>query len=155
MGKLLDNVNFPSDLRELSVDELTALAEEIREHITYSVSQTGGHLASNLGVVELTIAMHYVFNFKSDRLLWDVGHQCYAHKILTGRKDDFTGLRQQDGLSGFPNPEESEYDVFSVGHAGTAIPTALGVALGAQQRGSDEKVVALVGDASIVNGISF
>lgn len=155
MSKLLDNINGPSDLRELSVEQLGVLADEIREHITDSVSVTGGHLASNLGVVELSIAMHYVFDFKTDRLLWDVGHQCYAHKILTGRKDDFTGLRQQDGLSGFPNPEESEYDVFSVGHAGTAISTALGMALGAQQKGTDESVVAFVGDASIVNGISF
>jgi len=155
MGKLLDTIISPSDLRELSVDELDLLAEEIREHITHSVSVTGGHLASNLGVVELTIALHYVFDFKSDKLLWDVGHQCYAHKILTGRKDDFVGLRQQDGLSGFPNPAESEYDAFSVGHAGTAIPTALGMALGAQQKGTDENVVALVGDASIVNGVSF
>lgn len=155
MSKLLDTINSPSDLRGLSVAELGMLAEEIRDHITHSVSVTGGHLASNLGVVDLTIALHYVFDFKTDRLLWDVGHQCYAHKMLTGRKDDFARLRQQDGLSGFPNPAESEYDVFSVGHAGTAIPTALGMALGAQQKGTDEKIVALVGDASIVNGVSF
>lgn len=155
MGKLLDNVNSPFDLRELSVEELTLLAEEVREHITHSVSLTGGHLASNLGVVELTIALHYVFDFKTDKLLWDVGHQCYAHKVVTGRKDAFVDLRQEGGLSGFPNPEESEYDIFSVGHAGTSISTALGMVLGAQQKGTDEKVVAVVGDASIVNGVSF
>ncbi|MBW8015768.1 MAG: 1-deoxy-D-xylulose-5-phosphate synthase [Planctomycetes bacterium] len=155
MGILLDKINSPFDLRGLSVDDLGVLAEEIRDHITHSVSVTGGHLASNLGVVDLTIALHYVFDFKRDKLLWDVGHQCYAHKILTGRRDDFAGLRQQDGLSGFPNPEESEYDIFSVGHAGTSIPTALGMALGGQQKGTDESVVALVGDASIVNGVSF
>ncbi|MBL7215562.1 MAG: 1-deoxy-D-xylulose-5-phosphate synthase [Phycisphaerae bacterium] len=155
MGALLETINNPEDLQGLSVEQLNQLAEEIREMITHSVSQTGGHLASNLGVVELTIAMHRVFDFKKDRLLWDVGHQCYAHKILTGRKAMFEKLRQEDGLSGFPSPAESIYDVFSVGHAGTSIATALGMALGAQHRGSDEKIVALVGDASIVNGLSF
>ena len=155
MGKLLETINNPGDLQNLSVEQLNELAEEIRDMITHSVSQTGGHLASNLGVVELTIAMHRVFDFSTDRLLWDVGHQCYAHKILTGRKDMFDKLRQEDGLSGFPNPAESDYDVFSVGHAGTSIATALGMALGAEHRGSDEKIVVLVGDASIVNGLSF
>ena len=155
MGKLLDNVNMPQDLHLLSVDELNVLAGEMREFITHSVSRTGGHLASNLGMIELTIAMHYVFDFSKDKLLWDVGHQCYAHKILTGRKDKFSTLRQRGGISGFPNPKESEYDVFSVGHAGTSIATALGMALGAQQNKTDEKIVALVGDASIVNGVSF
>jgi 1-deoxy-D-xylulose-5-phosphate synthase len=152
---VLETVNYPEDLKNLSIEQLNQLAEEIREVITHSVSQTGGHLASNLGVVELTIAMHRAFDFKKDRLLWDVGHQCYAHKILTGRKTMFDKLRQEDGLSGFPNPAESDYDVFSVGHAGTSISTALGMALGAQHRGSDENIVALVGDASIVNGLSF
>ncbi len=155
MSELLDTINGPEDLQGLSVEQLNTLAEEIRETITHSVSLTGGHLASNLGVVELTIAMHRVFDFKKDRLLWDVGHQCYAHKILTGRKAMFDKLRQEDGLSGFPSPAESDYDVFSVGHAGTSIATALGMALGAQHRGSDEKIVAMVGDASIVNGLSF
>ncbi|MCK5563820.1 MAG: 1-deoxy-D-xylulose-5-phosphate synthase, partial [Planctomycetes bacterium] len=130
MAGLLDKINTPNDLRSLNVESLTELASEIREFITRSVSRTGGHLASNLGVVELTIAMHYVFDFSNDRLLWDVGHQCYAHKIITGRKDKFSQLRQRDGLSGFPNPEESIYDPFSVGHAGTSIPTAMGLALG-------------------------
>ncbi len=155
MGKLLDNINNPKDLQDFSVEQLNQLADEMREFITHSVSQTGGHLASNLGVVDLTLAMHRAFDFSKDRLLWDVGHQCYAHKILTGRKAMFDGLRQEDGLSGFPNPAENECDVFSVGHAGTSISTALGMALGAQHRGSDEKIVALVGDASIVNGLSF
>ena len=155
MGQLLERINSPQDLHLLSVDELQELAEEIRHHITHSVSQTGGHLASNLGVVELSIAMHYVFEFKKDRLLWDVGHQCYAHKILTGRKDKFDGLRKRDGLSGFPCPDESEYDLFSVGHAGTSMATAAGMALGAQLNKTNEKIVALVGDASIVNGLSF
>jgi len=155
MSTLLETINSPKDLAGLSVEDLTQLADEMREFITHSVSQTGGHLASNLGVIEMTIAMHRVFDFKKDRLLWDVGHQCYAHKILTGRRDDFSKLRQENGLSGFPNPAESDYDVFSVGHAGTSISTALGMALGAQHHKSDEKIVALVGDASIVNGLSF
>ncbi|HRS70968.1 MAG TPA: 1-deoxy-D-xylulose-5-phosphate synthase N-terminal domain-containing protein, partial [Anaerohalosphaeraceae bacterium] len=115
MSTLLETIQGPQDLRRLSMEQLNHLAAEIRELITQTVSQTGGHLASNLGIVDLTIAMHRVFNFRRDRLLWDVGHQCYAHKILTGRKELFGRLRQENGLSGFPSPEESEYDVFSVG----------------------------------------
>ena len=155
MDKILDTIHGPQDLKNLSAEQLNQLAGQVREMITHSVSRTGGHLASNLGIVELTIALHCVFEFDKDRLLWDVGHQCYAHKILTGRKDRFEQLRQEGGLSGFPNPPESPYDVFAVGHAGTSIATALGMALGAQQKGTDEKIVALVGDASIVNGLSF
>ncbi len=155
MTQLLDKINSPADLHLLSVKDLGVLAEEIREYITRAVSQRGGHLASSLGVVELVIAMHYVFDFKKDRLLWDVGHQCYAHKIITGRKEQFTKLRRRGGISGFPNPAESEYDQFSVGHAGTSIATAIGMALGAQYNQTDEKIVVLVGDASIVNGLSF
>ena len=155
MSELLDKINNPKDLHLFSVDELQELSDQMRHFITHSVSQTGGHLASNLGVIELTVAMHYVFDFTEDKLLWDVGHQCYAHKILTGRKDKFDKLRQSGGISGFPNPNESAYDQFTVGHAGTSIPTALGMALGAQQKKTDEKIVAIVGDASIVNGVSF
>jgi 1-deoxy-D-xylulose-5-phosphate synthase len=155
MDKILDTIHGPADLKSLSAEQLSRLAEEVREMITQSVSRTGGHLASNLGVIELTIALHYVFEFEKDRLLWDVGHQCYAHKILTGRKEQFHQLRRENGLSGFPNPAESPYDVFSVGHAGTSIATALGMSLGAQHQGTDEKIVAVVGDASIVNGLSF
>ena len=155
MSQLLDNINGQDDLKRLPPAKLNQLAMEIREVITHSVSRTGGHLASNLGIVEMTIALHTVFNFRRDRLLWDVGHQCYAHKILTGRKNRFDQLRQEGGLSGFPNPKESDADVFSVGHAGTSIATALGVALGAQHQGTHEKIVAVVGDASIVNGLSF
>ncbi|MCI0498794.1 MAG: 1-deoxy-D-xylulose-5-phosphate synthase [Planctomycetales bacterium] len=155
MENLLETINSPKDLRGLSVEQLEHLADEMRDFVTHSVSQTGGHLASNLGIIELTIAMHRVFDFQKDRLLWDVGHQCYAHKILTGRKDRFCQLRQEGGLSGFPSPDESDCDVFSVGHAGTSIATALGMALGAQHNQTDEKIVALVGDASIVNGLSF
>ncbi|HIJ71075.1 MAG TPA: 1-deoxy-D-xylulose-5-phosphate synthase [Planctomycetes bacterium] len=155
MQELLNKIKSPEDLQSLSVKDLTDLASEIREYITDSVSRSGGHLASSLGVVELVIAMHYVFDFKRDKLLWDVGHQCYAHKILTGRKEQFAALRQRGGISGFPNPAESVYDPFYVGHAGTSIATAIGMALGAQYNKSDEKIVVLIGDASIVNGLSF
>ncbi len=153
--ELLDKINSPNDIRSLTMPQLNKLAAEIRDYITHSVSCTGGHLASNLGVVELTIAMHYVFDFSKDKLLWDVGHQCYAHKILTGRRELFKKLRQKDGISGFPSPAESEYDQFSVGHAGTSIPTALGLALAAEKLKTTEKIVAFVGDASIVNGLNF
>jgi 1-deoxy-D-xylulose-5-phosphate synthase len=155
MGKLLDQITGPDDLKKLSAAQLKILAEEIRQFILNSISKTGGHLASNLGVVELTLALHYVFDFKKDKLLWDVGHQCYAHKIITGRKDKFEHLRQAGGPSGFPNPAESVYDQFTVGHAGTSIATAIGMALGQMQQGKNDKIVAMVGDASIVNGVSF
>jgi 1-deoxy-D-xylulose-5-phosphate synthase len=153
--EFLNEVDSPADVKNLSVTELKKLAEEIRRFILGSVSKTGGHLASNLGMVELTLAMHYVFDFKNDKLLWDVGHQCYAHKIITGRKEKFKDLRRAEGISGFPNPAESEYDQFSVGHAGTSIATAIGMALGQKQQDKDDRVVAVVGDASIVNGASF
>ena len=167
MSKYLDQINSPADVKRLSVPELKELAEEIRQFILDSVSKTGGHLASNLGVVELTLALHCVFDFKTDKLVWDVGHQCYTHKIITGRKEKFGRLRHSDGISGFPNPAESEYDQFAVGHAGTSIATAIGLALAEQLKNKDKKdqaqkaqsdtskIVAMVGDASIVNGTSF
>jgi 1-deoxy-D-xylulose-5-phosphate synthase len=155
MYEILEQINGPADLKKLNVRQLQTLADDIRRFILASVSKTGGHLASNLGVVEITIALHYVFDFEKDKLLWDVGHQCYAHKIITGRKKDFHRLRQADGPSGFPNPAESVYDRFEVGHAGTSIATAIGVALGQSRLKENEKIVALVGDASIVNGLSF
>jgi 1-deoxy-D-xylulose-5-phosphate synthase len=152
---LLASINGPGDLKGLTVAQLKTLAEEIRRFILETVSVTGGHLASNLGVVEITLALHYVFDFEQDKLLWDVGHQCYAHKIITGRKEAFRNLRRSGGVSGFPNPEESGYDRFAVGHAGTSIGTAIGMAIGALRQGKSDKIVALVGDASIVNGASF
>jgi 1-deoxy-D-xylulose-5-phosphate synthase len=155
MANLLEQINGPDDVKKLSVHQLKLLADEIRWFILTSVSKTGGHLASNLGVVELTLALHYVFDFKSDKLLWDVGHQCYTHKIITGRKADFTRLRKRDGISGFPNPDESVYDQFVVGHAGTSIATAIGMALGQLRSGKKDRIVVLIGDASIVNGLSF
>jgi 1-deoxy-D-xylulose-5-phosphate synthase len=153
--EFLNRVNSPADVKKLSVRELKTLAEEIRQFILGSVSKTGGHLASNLGVVELTLALHYVFDFKEDKLLWDVGHQCYTHKIITGRKDKFKHLRRAEGISGFPNPAESEYDQFTVGHAGTSIATAIGMAIAQRQQNKKDKIVAVIGDASIVNGTSF
>jgi 1-deoxy-D-xylulose-5-phosphate synthase len=155
MANLLEQINSPDDLKKLSPPQLKLLADQIRHFMLASVSETGGHLASNLGVVELTLALHYVFDFKADKLLWDVGHQCYTHKIITGRKADFAKLRKRDGVSGFPNPDESVYDQFAVGHAGTSIATAIGMAMGQVRTGKNDKIVALIGDASIVNGLSF
>lgn len=157
---LLDQINQPSDLRGFSIDQLEALAREIRERIFAAVSTNGGHLASNLGVVELTIALHRVYDFGAypdgpDRLLFDVGHQCYPHKMLTGRAGQFQTLRKQGSVSGFPSPDESPYDLFAVGHAGTAISTAVGMARGDEAAGRHNHVVSVVGDASIVNGLAF
>jgi 1-deoxy-D-xylulose-5-phosphate synthase len=158
--RLLDSIRSPQDLRKLSMDDLGLLASEMRTQIVEAVSKNGGHLASNLGVVELTIALHYVYDFGAypkgaDRLLWDVGHQAYAHKMLTGRAGDFPMLRKKGHVSGFPNPFESPYDLFAVGHAGTAISTAVGMARGDQHQGRHNHVAAVVGDASIVNGLAF
>jgi 1-deoxy-D-xylulose-5-phosphate synthase len=157
---LLDNLRSPTALRKLKMDDLLALAGEIRQRIVEAVSTNGGHLASNLGVVELTIALHYVYDFGPypkgpDRLLWDVGHQSYTHKMLTGRASDFPKLRKQGHVSGFPNPLENAYDLFAVGHAGTAISTAVGMARGDAMQGRHNHVVAVIGDASIVNGLAF
>ena len=152
---LLDQIRSPEDLKNLPAKELRALAQEIRDRILDVVGKNGGHLTSNLGVVELTIALHRVFDFSRDRLLFDVGHQCYPHKLLTGRADGFCKLRKAGGLSGFPDPAESEYDLFKVGHAGTSIATGVGMARADQANGEDRCCVALIGDASIVNGVAF
>jgi len=157
---LLDSIHVPADIRKLSMEELIALAAEIRQRIVDSVSKNGGHLASNLGVAELTIALHYVYDFGPfptgpDWLLWDVGHQCYPHKMLTGRAGMFPTLRKKGSVGGFPSPLESPYDLFAVGHAGTAISTAVGMARGAELQNRPGNVVAVVGDASIVNGLAF
>ncbi|MCH7704004.1 MAG: 1-deoxy-D-xylulose-5-phosphate synthase, partial [Planctomycetes bacterium] len=152
---LLESINSPDDVRALSLDQLPVLADELRKRILSVVGRSGGHLTSNLGVVELTIALHRVFDFSHDRLLWDVGHQCYPHKLLTGRNDRFDDLRKPGGLSGFPCQAESIYDLFDVGHAGTSIATAVGMARGDQLAGRDCATVALIGDASIVNGVAF
>lgn len=157
---LLDTIKSPSDLKTVTIDKLQLLAGELREKIFASVSRNGGHLASNLGVVELTLALHYIYDFGPfptgpDRLLWDVGHQCYAHKMLTGRASGFERLRKKGSVGGFPSPEESPYDLFSVGHAGTAISTAVGMARGDAHLKLHNHVVAVVGDASIVNGLAL
>jgi 1-deoxy-D-xylulose-5-phosphate synthase len=154
-GAILPRLQSPHQLKRLSGPELKLLAREIRERVIEVVSQRGGHLASNLGIAELTLALHHVFDFSRDRLLWDVGHQCYPHKLITGRASRFDSLRQQGGLSGFPAPSESEYDLFATGHAGTAIATATGLAWADHAAGRDTRVVAVVGDASITNGLSF
>ena len=152
MGKILDSIESPHDLKKLSLKELSRLAREIRVLILDVVSKTGGHLSSNLGVVELTLALHYVFDAPKDKIIWDVGHQCYTHKVLTGRKEAFSGLRQFQGLCGFPSREESEYDVYNTGHASTALSAALGLAVGRDQRNEDYHIVAVVGDGSLTGG---
>ena len=155
MAGILDTIDSPTDLKGLSIAQLQTLAGEIRARIIEAVCKNGGHLASNLGVTELTLALHRVFDFSEDRLLWDVGHQCYVHKLITGRAADFDSLRQADGISGFPSTRESPYDLFDVGHAGTSIATAVGLARGDSALGRDQRVVALIGDASIANGVAF
>ncbi len=152
---LLDRIASPADLRQLSLDDLHALAGELRNDIIYSVSKTGGHFASNLGVVELTIALHRVFDTPDERLVWDVGHQTYAHKILTGRRSRMATLRQTDGLSGFPKREESEYDSFVAGHSSTSISAALGMAIAAKRAGSNRRTVAIIGDGALSAGMAF
>jgi len=155
MVKILDTINSPKDLKKLSVEELTALSSELREKIIEVTSQAGGHLASSLGTVELTISLHYVFDTPKDVILWDVGHQAYSHKLLTGRRARFKTLRQLGGISGFPNKNESEYDAFTVGHSGTSISSALGLACARDLKGSDEKIIAVIGDASLGSGMAF
>lgn len=155
MSELLEHIDSPADLNRLDRQQLSELAQEIRALISSTVAKTGGHLASNLGVVELSLALHYCFDFRYDRLVWDVGHQCYTHKLLTGRQKEFKNIRKYQGLSGFPDAKESDYDVFTVGHAGTAISTAVGLALAKQLRRQSEKIVAMVGDAGVANGLSF
>ncbi len=152
---LLDQIKSPADLKSLSNKQMRQLAQDVRMRIIDVVGRYGGHLTSNLGVADLTIALHRVFDFSKDRILWDVGHQCYAHKLLTGRNDRFDTLRQSGGLSGFPDTRESDFDLFNVGHAGTAIATAVGMARADQALGRDNCTVAFVGDASIVNGVAF
>ncbi|MBC7772020.1 MAG: 1-deoxy-D-xylulose-5-phosphate synthase, partial [Pyrinomonadaceae bacterium] len=161
---ILPQINSPADLRKLTIDQLPELAQDIRHAICEQVGLSGGHLAPNLGVVELTIAMHYVFDFGHDRLLFDVGHQCYPHKLLTGRQHLLCNLRTSKGMAGFPDPRESPYDLFMVGHAGTAIPTAVGMARGdtlnneafePKTNPDGRRVVSIIGDASIVNGVAM
>jgi 1-deoxy-D-xylulose-5-phosphate synthase len=155
MTSVLETINEPADLRKLPRTQLKPLADELRAFILDSVSKTGGHLSSNLGTVELTIALHYVFNTPYDRLVWDVGHQTYPHKVLTGRRDRMRSLRQLGGLSGFPQRTESEYDAFGTAHSSTSISAALGMALAAKQKGENRKAVAIIGDGAMSAGMAF
>ena len=155
MTPLLPQIDAPADLRRLSRAQLRQVADEVRDKVVEVVSQTGGHFGSNLGAVELTVALHYVFDTPHDRLVWDVGHQTYPHKILTGRRDRMGTLRQRDGISGFPRREESEYDTFGVGHSSTSISAALGMARAAQLKGESRRVVAIIGDGAMTAGMAF
>mgnify|MGYP000317371169 CR=1 FL=1 len=153
--QLLQKINSPADLKMLTLDEMKLLAGEIRQLIIDVVSKNGGHLAPNLGVVELTLALHKVFTTPKDKIIWDVGHQSYIHKILTGRKDQFPTLRQYKGLSGFPKRKESEHDAFGTGHSSTSISAALGMAVARDLKGEDNNVIAVIGDGSMTGGMSF
>lgn len=152
---ILDKVNYPADIKKLSLVELEELAREIRHYMLQVVSETGGHLASSLGAVELTIALHYVFNTPEDKIIWDVGHQAYSHKILTGRKEKFKTIRRFGGLSGFPKRKESPYDSYDVGHSSTSISLAVGEAAGRDLLQRDYKIVAVIGDGSLTGGMAF
>jgi 1-deoxy-D-xylulose-5-phosphate synthase len=155
MYTLLDTINSPYDLRALDRDQLPELAKELREFLVESVSKTGGHLSSNLGTVELTIALHYIYDTPEDKLVWDVGHQTYTHKILTGRREAMSRLRMAGGISGFPKREESPYDTFGTGHSSTSISAALGMAVAAQLQGSERRAVAVIGDGALSGGMAF
>ena len=152
---LLDTVNTPADLRKLNADELVQLTDELRLFMLFCVGKTGGHFGAGLGVTELTVALHYVFNTPNDRLVWDVGHQTYPHKILTGRREKMLSMRQKDGLSGFPKRSESEYDTFGVGHSSTSISAALGMAMASAQLEESRKTVAIMGDGAMTAGMAF
>ncbi|MDD2865679.1 MAG: 1-deoxy-D-xylulose-5-phosphate synthase, partial [Methylococcales bacterium] len=152
---LLDKINTPTDIRQLEKDQLPQLCQEVREFLTKSVSVSGGHFAAGLGTVEVTVALHYVFDTPNDKLVWDVGHQAYPHKILTGRKDKMTTIRAKNGVSAFPNRDESEYDAFGVGHSSTSISAALGMAIAANLKGDNRQMVAIIGDGSITGGMAY
>ncbi|HSH30474.1 MAG TPA: 1-deoxy-D-xylulose-5-phosphate synthase N-terminal domain-containing protein, partial [Thiohalobacter sp.] len=152
---LLERIDSPAELRQLPESELAPLADELRRFLIASVSKTGGHLAAGLGTVELTVALHYVYNTPDDRLVWDVGHQSYPHKILTGRRERMASLRQRHGLAGFPKRDESPYDSFGVGHSSTSISAATGMAIAATHSGSNRRVVAIIGDGAMTAGQAF
>ena len=154
-SSLLESIASPADLRQLDPSQLSQLADELRNFLISSVSRTGGHLSSNLGTIELTVALHYVFNTPEDRIVWDVGHQTYAHKVLTGRRDAMAGLRQYQGISGFPRRSESDYDTFGTAHSSTSISAALGMAEAARMRGEDRRAIAVIGDGAMSAGMAF
>ena len=152
---IIENVNYPEDLKKLSLQDKKILAKEIRDRLLNVVSNTGGHLASNLGVVELTIALHSVFNTPIDRIIWDVGHQTYVHKMLTGRNNKLDSLRNMDGIAGFPKTSESIYDTFNTGHSSTSISVALGMARARDIKGENNKVIAVIGDGALTGGMAL
>ena len=153
--KYLDQINSPDDLKKLQPDELKVYCAELRHFIIEQLASNPGHLGSNLGVIELTVALHYVLNTPNDKLVWDVGHQAYAHKIITGRRDSFCTNRKLGGLSGFPRMDESPYDAFGVGHSSTSISAALGIAVASALRGEKREVVAVIGDGAMTGGLAF
>src|SRR3984885_15745855 len=155
MGKVLDNIHSPTDVKNLTVPQLESLAREIRDELILVLAKTGGHLGPNLGVVELTLAMHYVFETPKDKFVFDVSHQTYVHKLLTGRRGRFNTMRQPGGLNGFALRTESDHDCYGAGHAGTALSAALGMAVARDLAGTKENVIAFAGDAAFTNGISF
>lgn len=155
MEKILDHVNDLEDFKSLPVKDLPRLASEIREFLIQHVSKTGGHLAPNLGIVELTMALHYVFQSPKDKIIFDVGHQCYVHKILTGRKNKFDTLRKLNGLSGFPKTRESIHDVFDTGHSSTSISSAIGIATANKLSGKNDYTIAVIGDGALTRWVSF
>jgi len=152
---MIEKINSPKDLKNLNIKQLTELSEEIREQIIYVVNKNGGHLSSNLGTVELILALHKVFDTPKDKLIFDVGHQCYTHKIVTGRKDSFGSIRTTGGLSGFLNPAESEYDTIIAGHSGTSLSQALGICRARDLKGENYNVVAVIGDGALGSGMAF
>ena len=152
---ILEKIKKPNDIHKVSLEDFPRLAEEIRSFLIQSVSETGGHLASNLGVVELTLALHNVLDFPQDKLIWDVGHQAYTHKILTGRKEGFDGLRKYGGMSGFPKRKESDCDAFDTGHSSTSISAGLGYARGRDILGQDYSVISVIGDGSLTGGMAY
>src|SRR3954464_3762983 len=155
-GPLLSTINFPADLKKLNREQLHQVCDELRQYIIDVVSVHGGHFAASLGVVELTVALHYVYDTPFDQLVWDVGHQAYGHKILTGRRKSFITNRKYKGLSGFPKRSESEYDTFGVGHSSTSVSAALGMAMAAKYKGeTDRKCVAIIGDGAMTAGMAF
>src|SRR3954452_2296154 len=154
-GALLSKINSPEDLKKLSREQLHQVCDELRQYIIDVVSVHGGHFAASLGVAELTVALHYIYNTPYDQLVWDVGHQAYGHKILTGRRDNFITNRKYKGISGFPKRSESEYDTFGVGHSSTSISAALGIAMAAKYKGENRKSVAIIGDGSMTAGMAF
>ncbi|MGM0438574.1 MAG: 1-deoxy-D-xylulose-5-phosphate synthase, partial [Bacillota bacterium] len=155
MSKILDNINNPGDLNSLNNNDLNKLASEIREFIIKNLSETGGHLAPNLGVVELTLSLHQHLNSPKDKIIWDVGHQSYTHKILTGRKNEFSTIRQKDGLSGYPKSKESIHDIIETGHTATSISSALGLSLARDLKGRNDRIYAVIGDGALTGGMAF